>query len=129
MKKGRKEIDPQKVAAKRRFREQLYKGPKQQLKEQTETKVIHAYKKVLRKEQKDLTKWQSKLEKIYAQDEEEEGKEEKQRIADEKNAALEKYAKKKKEGHRKRAKRNYKGQPIMASQVDLLLSKLQKNKS
>ena len=40
---------------------------------------------------------------------------------------MDKYKQKKKEKHKKIAKKNDKGQPNMASQMDLLLEKIQKN--
>ena len=44
---------------------------------------------------------------------------------EERDAALARYETKKRKQHRKLSKRNYKGQPILSAQMDILLEKIQ----
>ena len=51
------------------------------------------------------------------------------KVKKERHEALSKYKEEKKKTHKKLSKKNYKGQPNMASQMDVLLQKIQKSHS
>ncbi|KAH9496615.1 hypothetical protein Btru_009822 [Bulinus truncatus] len=63
------------------------------------------------------------------QEEKERHKQEVERIKSEKTAALSSYKEKKKRQHMKLCKKTSKGQPVMKYQMELLLEKIQKQKS
>ncbi|KAK2183787.1 hypothetical protein NP493_289g02010 [Ridgeia piscesae] len=121
-------------------------------------KIVHEYKKILRKEGRNLEEWSEKMHKIYTDDDKtatpsvkndsskpkmsslqkaemewkkkkhdkDQKRKELQQKQQERDAALTRYENKKREQHKKLSKKNYKGQPILAGRMDILLQQIEK---
>jgi hypothetical protein len=123
--------------------------------------MVHRYKKLLRKEGKELSAMSNKTKNVYEELEDKSSepstsatrdtdrklgkfhkqqKQFKQKLLEEekdteqylkaqkeKEEALEKYKKKKKKNHKMLLKKNFRGQPNLSSQMELLLEKIQKS--